>query len=121
MKLKMEKRGMDFFRNEQEWSDCTNHRLFMFEIEDKDGKMVCGDFTHGARYDFSGKKAKMLDPEKQMFSHLCYYDDDGNCWGYEKCRKATEFPYYGKDFTLANILDYVNSFAKYHYDEVEFV
>ena len=40
MKLKMEKRGMDFFRNEQEWSDCTNHRLFMLEIEDKIVVMV---------------------------------------------------------------------------------
>lgn len=121
MKLKMEKRGMDFFGNEQEWSDCTNHRLFMLEIEDKDGKMVCGDFTHGARYDFSGKKPKLLDNEKQMFAHLQYEDEQGNCWGYEAYRKTTDFPYYGKDFTLANILDYVNGFSKEHYDEVEFV
>ena len=120
MKLKMEKRGMDFSRNEQEWSDCGNHRLFMFEIEDKDGKKVCGDFNHGPRWDFSGKP-KIIDREKQMFSHLCWEDEDGNCWAYKPVKSVTDYPYYGKDFTLKNILEYVNSFAKYHYDEVEFV
>lgn len=120
MTLYLEKRGLDFPANGPEdysWSDCTNHRLFMGWTEDKEGRKVCGDFMHGARYDFSKKKPKLIS-DHQLFASLVYEHEDGTCRGYERARKVTELPYYGKDFTLANILEYVNSWSKVPFDDV---
>lgn len=119
--LTLEKRGLDFYNNEQEWSDCTNHRLFMDFIDTKDGKRVCGSFMHGARWDFSGAKPKKISENRQMFADLQYIDVDGLWRAYNHVRSVIDYPYYGKDYTLQNILDYVNSFSKEHYDEVEIV
>lgn len=117
MVLTLRKMGLDF---QSDWSDCGNHRLRIENIETRSGKVVTGDFLHGPRWDFLGDKPKKISDDRQMFADLCYTDERG-CWGYHPYKNVTDIPYYGKDFTLQNILDYVNSIAVNHYDSVEVV
>lgn len=125
--LRLEKMGCDFSPEDMAASDCTNYRLRMPEILTKDGKLVCGDFSRGVRYDFSRKKPVRVS-DWQIFTDLQYTDQDGMTWRYTPdgkggtiadYRNVTQSPFYGLDYTLANILTIVNTMAVDPFDSVE--
>lgn len=127
--LYLTKMGCDFRPEDMAASDCGNYRLRMPEILTKDGKMVSGDFSRGVRYDFSKKKPVKVS-EWQIHTDLDYTDENGLSWRYtpdgnggniHPYTKVTQSPFYGLDYTLANILAIVNTMAADPFDSVEVV
>lgn len=125
--LYLAKMGCNFSSEDMAASDCTNYRLRMPEILTKDGKMVGGDFCRGVRYDFTKKKPWRVS-EWQIHTDLGYTDENGQSWRYTPDGKGgnihpytnvTQSPFYGLDYTLANILAIVNTMAAVPFDSVE--
>lgn len=133
MKLYLEKRGCDFFKNDtiQKVSDVGNYRVCTHRecILGKDGKMYFLEFTNGerrkVRYENkrTGKPLKKPITEVVMAYSLCLntqYTENGLSYRNLKIEKD----FYNKEpmlYTLENILKVVNDISINHYDEIVFV
>ena len=130
--LKLEKRGMDFSPADEicKASDIGNHRLVTgdYTIPAANGKTYYLEFLHSNKYQTrrtnkrTGKPlahpVRELVAENIVCANAYFRDADGVCWGDPAVwRKSYDAP---RPFTMAGILDIVNSFAAQHYDAIEF-
>lgn len=131
--LKLEKRGMDFVTGDERvtGSDVGNYRVTTngYDIPGRNGRTYHLEVMRGDKYRtrYTNKRTgkPLAKPVREMvascvsFVNACYRDADGCCWG--DCslwQDAFDKP---RPYTVAGILDLVNSFAAVHYDSVEFV
>lgn len=131
--LYLEKRGCDFFAGDPDCleSDVGNYRLDTpgYDIRTKDGRAYLLEFTCYDRYQIRvyNKRtgAKLKHPVRELvMTCACslspyWIDDNGTCWGDHKMTR--EFYETPRKYTLANILEYVNSISVDHYDRIELI
>ena len=127
--LKLQKMGMDFYKEATEKSDCGNFRLRSVEtLTAKDGTVFGVDFARGTRYEFYKKNGKRLEKPKvitewNLHADTWTYKQDES--GNEICvhyRKAEQEAWSGNYlYTKADILRYVNTFCKDEYSDIEII
>lgn len=120
MKLYLEKRGCDFWPDEENArreSDLENHRLFL-EFIAKDGRRICGDISRGdIRQPFTNKRGKVdykTVSLNGLYAHFQYENHTG-CYAYEIR------PDFTPHFTKADALRLINAVSAVQYDEVVLV
>ena len=131
--LKLEKRGMDFLPADEisKVSDIGNHRLVTgdYTVPATNGKTYYIEFQHINKYQTRTKNKRTGKPLARPVRELvasnivcmsaCYEDADGNCWGDTSVWRASyDAP---RPYTMAGILDCVNSFAAQPYDAIQLV
>ena len=119
MKLYLEKRGCDFFKDDEraKESDLENYRLFL-EFIAKDGRRICGDVSRGdVRKPFTNNRGRTdykTVSTNGLYTHFQYENHTG-CYGYTIDADFT--PYY----TQADVLKLINTASAVQYDEIEIV
>lgn len=130
MKLKLEKRGLDFVQGdspETQNSDVGNFRVISCEkIELKDGRKMLMDFFLGRRCVFKTvhhrdgtESQKMIRHEPKLCCDTEYQRDDGFYYRDSKIEKRILD--LNLDYTMENILFVINAYSREYYDEIEFV
>ncbi len=131
--LKLEKRGMDFIPNDERvrGSDIGNYRVCTgdYTVRAKDGNTYFLDLMRTDAYTSRTLNKRTGEPLKHPVRELvapntvamwcAYMDADGRAWGNAEMERdiyGSHFPY-----TVAGILDAVNSIAAVPYDGIEFV
>lgn len=130
--LKLEKRGCDFFPNADatKRSDIGNYRVCTggYTVRAVNGNDYFLEFTMGTKWRTRTENKRTGKPLKHpvrelvaegiAFLNACYEDADGWCLGDSSLyRAAYDEP---RPYTVAGILDIVNSFAAVPYDGIEF-
>ena len=130
--LKLEKRGCDFspFDERVRGSDVGNYRVCTtdFNLPAKNGKTYHLEIFRGDKWQtrYTNKRTgkPLARPVRELiapcvaFVNACYDDEDGICWGDTSVWKnAYNEP---RPYTIAGILDLVNSIAAQPYDAIEF-
>lgn len=120
MKLYLEKRGCDFWKEDEaarRESDMGNYRLFL-EFIAKDGRRICGDLTRGViRQPFTNNRGRTdykTVSINGLYHHLQYEDHTGT---YAYHIDAAFTPY----FTQADALKLINTASAVQYDAIEIV
>ena len=131
--LKLEKRGCDFnpFDSSVFSSDIGNYRVCTgdYTVRAKNGKTYFLEFTHFDKYRYRSTHKRTGKPLKHPVRELvaacvahvdaCYIAEDGFCYGdIAVWRDCFDTP---RPYTVAGILDIVNSIAAVPYDGIEFV
>lgn len=130
--LKLEKRGMDFSPADEicKASDIGNHRLVTgdYTIPAANGKTYYIEFMHTNKYTTRTTNKRTGKPlarpvrecvaQNIVCTNAYYIDKDGVCWGDTSVwKKSYDAP---RPYTMAGILDIVNSISAQHYDAIEF-
>lgn len=92
-------------------SDVGNYRVYV-RFTDKNGIDVCGDLSKGYVYDTSKRKPRIVN-DVALNTDLQFENERG-CWQYHPATNPKEYTY-----NLADILKFINSIAKEHYDAIK--
>lgn len=114
MTLYLQKRGCDFFHDDEvaSQSDLGNYRLFL-EFIDRDGKRICGDVMRGDRREVINGKAKTVS-RNGLYTDFGYQCHRG-CYHY-----VTDVGCVG-EYTQADVLRLVNRHSAVQYDSIAIV
>lgn len=113
--LLLRRRGCNFMENDPiaRKSDVGNYRVFV-QFTDKNGVEVCGDFGRGYVYDMTRKKP-VITNDNALALDLQYENENG-AFVYRP-----DVDYKAYDFTLSDILAFVNAVSAEHYDGIKFI
>ena len=133
--LYLEKRGCDFSPNDErvKASDVGNYRVTTpgYTVPGKSGRTYCLEIIRSDKWNYrrthkiTGRtlkhtKRELVSTCAAGLTGACYIDEtDGCCYGDLNLWRESDTN--TRPYTLAGILDLVNSFAAIHYDAIEFV
>ena len=130
--LFLEKRGCNFWSDEEYKSDINNYRVTTTDeiIEGKDGNKYFVDFClwrEKGHYRTTTKDGKRtlkkavwkIDARNTIAIHTQYTDENGESYANLKIEK--EIHEKNLPYTKAGILEAVNTFSKVKYNKIEFI